>query len=115
MEEVVINGVLYVPKTDEKPKDLRRCIVRTYSDGVHIADVDYDNAPFLNCTLYNCERLYKWGGKALALENLAEYGTNDPSSCRICKPVPEKKVNRAIGFIPISKVAMKSLDKVERE
>lgn len=53
----------------------KRCLVRTYSAGVHIGDVTWinpDNA--MECKLENALRLWKWEGGGLSLSAVALNG-----------------------------------------
>ena len=50
----------------------KRCLVRTYSAGVHIGDVVY--ADGMECRLFNALRLWKWEGGGLSLSAVANNG-----------------------------------------
>ena len=53
----------------------RRCLVRTYSAGVHIGDVDYINPQNgMEVRLKNALRLWKWEGGGLSLSAVANNG-----------------------------------------
>ena len=53
----------------------RRCLVRTYSAGVHIGDVDHVN-PFnsMEIRLKNALRLWSWSGGGLSLSAISAKG-----------------------------------------
>lgn len=53
----------------------RRCLIRTYSAGVHIGDVDWINPEnAMECRLKNSIRLWKWEGGGLSLSAVANNG-----------------------------------------
>jgi hypothetical protein len=53
----------------------RRCIIRTYSAGVHIGDVEYVNpSNSMEVKLKNALRLWKWEGGGLSLSAVANEG-----------------------------------------
>lgn len=53
----------------------KRCLVRTYSAGVHIGDVTWINPEnAMECKLENALRLWKWGGGGLSLSAVALNG-----------------------------------------
>ena len=120
-ETMKINEVEYVrkdsialePSIDEQ--GLTCCIVRTYSAGVFMAYVKYEQEEtFLNLTLKNALRLWKWAG-AFSLSELAVKGTTEPDNCRFAREiVPEMKINRVIEIIPITKEVEKNLLNAKR-
>lgn len=53
----------------------RRCLIRTYSAGVHIGDVDWINpSNSMEIRLKNALRLWKWEGGGLSLSAVALNG-----------------------------------------
>lgn len=53
----------------------KRCLVRTYSAGVHIGDVTWINPEnSMDCKLENSIRLWKWEGGGLSLSAVARNG-----------------------------------------
>jgi hypothetical protein len=50
----------------------RRCLIRTYSAGVHIGDVDFVDG--MEMRLKNALRLWKWEGGGLSLSAVANNG-----------------------------------------
>lgn len=64
-----------VTTTSPHPFVGRRCVVRTYSAGVHIGTVKYINPTNWNeCILVDALRLWKWEGGGLSLSSVAENG-----------------------------------------
>jgi hypothetical protein len=50
----------------------RRCLIRTYSAGVHIGDIE--SIQGMECKLVNAIRLWKWEGGGLSLSAVASNG-----------------------------------------
>lgn len=50
----------------------RRCLIRTYSAGVHIGDIEQVNG--MEVRLTNALRLWKWEGGGLSLSAVANNG-----------------------------------------
>jgi hypothetical protein len=50
----------------------RRCLIRTYSAGVHIGDIE--SIQGMECNLVNAIRLWKWEGGGLSLSAVANNG-----------------------------------------
>ena len=64
-----------INKQENHPMLGKRCLVRTYSAGVHIGDVSWinpDNA--MEIKLTNSLRLWKWSGGGLSLSAVANNG-----------------------------------------
>ena len=61
--------------TNTHPMIGKRCLVRTYSAGVHIGDVTWvNNESGMECKLENSLRLWKWEGGGLSLSAVATNG-----------------------------------------
>jgi len=81
----------------EHPMLGRRCLIRTYSAGVHIGDVDYINPENASeIRLKNALRLWKWEGGGLSLSVVASNGIK---AGRLNK-TGEVFLTNAIEFIP---------------
>ena len=84
------------------PMQGKRCLIRTYSAGVHIGDVDYINPDnSMEVKLKNALRLWKWEGGRLSLSAVANNGI---SGGRLNK-TGEVFLTNAIEFIPTTKAA----------
>ena len=83
----------------------KRCLIRTYSAGVHIGDVVH--ADGMEVKLENALRLWKWEGGGLSLSAVANNGI---IKGRLDKTV-EVFLTNAIEFIPTTKDAEKSFAK----
>ena len=80
----------------------KRCIIRTYSAGVHIGDVVYANE--MEVKLENALRLWKWEGGGLSLSSVANNGIKGG---RLNK-TGEVYLTNAIEFIPTTPEAEKT-------
>lgn len=67
-----IRTMLGGPPSNRHPMIGRRCLVRTYSAGVHIGDVAAANG--MEVHLKNSIRLWKWEGGGLSLSAVANNG-----------------------------------------
>lgn len=83
----------------------KRCLIRTYSAGVHIGDVVH--AEGMEVRLENSLRLWKWEGGGLSLSAVANNGI---VKGRLNK-TGEVFLTNAIEFIPTTKEAEKSFAK----
>lgn len=83
----------------------KRCLIRTYSAGVHIGDVAYVNG--MEVKLENALRLWKWEGGGLSLSAVANNGI---VKGRLNK-TGEVYLTNVIEFIPTTKEAEKTFAK----
>ena len=88
--------------TAKHPMLGKRCLVRTYSAGVHIGDVVYVDG--MEVKLENALRLWKWEGGGLSLSAVA---LNGIKGGRLNK-TGEVFLTNAIELIPITKEADKT-------
>jgi len=67
-------AIFSAPTTQSKPHPMlgRRCLIRTYSAGIHIGDVVYIDG--MEVKLENALRLWKWEGGGLSLSVVASRG-----------------------------------------
>jgi hypothetical protein len=118
INEVEINGIVYVPKGSEKQSEvivdgLKLVMVRTYSAGVFFGYLARRESTLagIEVTLLNARRVYYWAGAA-TLSQLAMEGTSKPEDCKF--PIPVNSIELiAIEIIPITEIAEKSLNKVK--
>lgn len=75
----------------------KRCIIRTYSAGVHFGDIVYANE--MEVKLENAYRLWRWENGGLSLSAVAMNGLK---KARINK-TGEVYLTNAIEMIPVSK------------
>jgi hypothetical protein len=83
----------------------KRCLLRTYSAGVHIGDVIYINPDnSMEVKLENSLRLWKWEGGGLSLSAVANNGIKGGR----LNETGEVYLTNVIEFIPTTKDAEKS-------
>ena len=89
--------------TEKKHEMLgKRCIIRTYSAGVHIGDVVYANG--MEVRLVNALRLWRWSGGGLSLSAIANNGVKEARINR----TGEVYLTNVIEFIPTTEAAEKT-------
>lgn len=80
----------------------RRCLIRTYSAGVHIGTVVWINPEnSMECKLVDGLRLWKWEGGGLSLSVIAEKGVVKARLNREAEIV----LTNAIEYLPTTKEA----------
>lgn len=114
INEIEINGVIYIPKdsvTQIAPKldGMEYCMVRTYSAGVFAGYIESRDGK--EAVLRNARRIWKWAGAA-SLSQLATDGTSSPQNCKFPVPVDKVTLTEVIEIIPITEKAKKSIDGV---
>ena len=95
----------YGPVESRHPMLGRRCLVRTYSAGVHIGDVVSING--CECHLKNALRLWKWTGGGLSLSAVANNGIKGGRLNR----TGEVYLTNVIEFIPTTEKAEDTYEK----
>ena len=92
-------------KKNTNPMLGRRCLVRTYSAGVHIGDVVWINPEnSMECKLENSLRLWKWEGGGLSLSVVASQGIKGGR----LNETGEVMLTNAIEYIPTTSDAEKT-------
>lgn len=92
----------------------QKSIIRTYSSGVHFAEVAEYNPEHGVAKLKDARRLWRWkvlDNKGISLSEVALHGLSDES--RVCSAVPEMTVAEVIEIIPCSEDAIKSIEAKE--
>jgi len=115
IEELVIEGVTYVPKgaiseAAEKRDGMPYVMIRTYSAGVHCGYLKSRDGK--EVVLLDSIRIWKWEGAA-SLSQLAMEGTNAPSNCKFGMPITSIILTEAIEVIDMTETAKQSIQKVE--
>ena len=86
----------------------RRCLIRTYSAGVHIGTVDYVNPDnSAEVKLKDAIRLWKWEGGGLSLSEIASNGIKGGR----LNETGEVFLTNVIEFIPTTESAEKTYAK----
>ena len=83
----------------------RRCLIRTYSAGVHIGDIVYINE--MEVQLKNALRLWNWEGGGLSLSSVAN---NVIKGGRLNK-TGEIYLTNVVEIIPTNKESEKTYEK----
>ena len=115
MEELTINGIIYVRKdTLKNCKPLKvdgyeYKMVRTYSAGVFAGYLKSREGK--EVVLLEARRIWSWAG-ASSLSQLAMSGTSQPDKCKFPEAVSEVILTEAIEILDISLKAKKTIDKV---
>lgn len=114
MEEIVLNGEVYVKKSDvpilaEKRDGMEYCIVRTFSAGVFAGYVEHRKGK--ECLMRDARRIWYWDGAA-SLSQLAVDGTSKPEKCKFPVAVDKVMLTEAIEIIPCTAKAKASIEAV---
>ena len=106
--EVKINGVVYVPKSQPSCglDGMEYKIVRTFSAGVFAGYIESRHNK--NVTIRNARRLWRWAGAA-SLSQLAAEGTKDPGNCKFPTEVDKITVTEAIEILDVTRAAQESI------
>ena len=108
METVILNGVEYVKKANEK--DMEYVMVRTYSAGVHVGYLKSRIGKEVE--LLKARRIFYWDGAA-SLSQLAMEGTSKPSTCKFPCEVDSIVLLEAIEIISVTEKAKNSIGGVK--
>lgn len=111
VKSITIDGIEYVPRFDFQPaetyKNLKYCIVRTYSAGVFAGYVEQRKGK--EGVIRKARRLWKWSGAA-SLSQLAVDGVANPSDCKFPCEVDSIELTGIIEVIPCTKKAQESIN-----
>jgi hypothetical protein len=118
IEEMVIDGVTYVPKGSEvtnkvNTEGLEYCIVRSYGAGVFAGYVETKTAEAngMNARVLNARRLWKWDG-ASSLSQLAMEGVKKPENCKFPCEVSSIDLFNVVEIIPATEISFNSIKSV---
>jgi len=104
--EITVDGILYIPKTEAKPViGEQYCMVRTYSAGVFCGWIDPAKTNNKRNTVRKAKRIHKWE-KSASLSELAMSGTGNPGSCRVPEAVDIVYLEEIIEVIPMTDKAI---------
>jgi hypothetical protein len=87
----------------------KKCIIRTYSAGVHYGILQSKNGDEVE--LNEAIRIWQWYG-ACSLSQLAMEGTKDPDQCKFSVPVKQITLLGVIEIIPCSDKAIANIESV---
>lgn len=109
MNEINIDGIIYIPK-EEKTEGMEYKLIRTYSAGVFAGYVESRNGK--EVVIRDAIRIWYWAG-ANSLSELAALGTCKPNECKFAIPVDKILVTEAIEILDITEKAKKSIEGVK--
>jgi hypothetical protein len=112
MEEITINGVVYVPadkKQAKKKKGMKYVICRTYSAGVFAGYLESKRGK--RVVMRNARRLWYWSGAA-SLSQLAMEGVKNPDKCKFPIAVDRVELMEAIEILDCTEEAQKIINLV---
>jgi hypothetical protein len=113
IDEIVIDGQTYVPKSQNKPSEkldgLEYVIVRTYSAGVFAGYLKKKEGQ--NAIMLNARRLYYWDGAA-TLSQLAMEGVSKPQNCKFPCEVEKVELDQVIEVLQTTEKCQKSINSV---
>ena len=102
MDNILINGIEYVPKGETT----NYYIVRTYSAGVFAGEIVRRDGKEVE--MKNARRLWYWSGAA-SLSQMAIDGVSKPSLCKFPEEIPTVILTEAIEILPCSEKSRKSI------
>lgn len=108
MNEITLNGIVYVPK-EQKTEGLEYKIVRTYSAGVFAGYVESRNGR--EVVMRNARRLWYWDGAA-SLSQLAIDGPQKPEKCKFPEAVDKVELLEAIEILDVTEKSKSAIDEV---
>ena len=88
----------------------KKCIIRTYSAGVHYGTIKPRDGK--EVLLKNAIRIWYWSGAA-SLSQMSVDGVNDPDKCKFSVPGAEILLTEAIEIIPCTEKAIKNIESVK--
>lgn len=107
MNEITVNGVVYVQKDAPKESDYK--IVRTQSAGVFAGYIESRNGQ--EVVMRSARRIWYWEGAA-SLSQLAMSGTSLPKKCKFPESVDRVELLQAIEILDVTETAKKSIESV---
>lgn len=110
MDQLTINGVEYVKKTEVKD-GLSYVLVRTYSAGVHVGYLKSHKGK--EVVLLNSRRIWKWSGAASLSQISVDGVENKDGECKISVVVKKITLTEAIEIIPCEQNAIDSINEVK--
>jgi len=114
MKEIKVDGITYVPKSEQKEKaeafnKMKYAIVRTYSAGVFAGYIEKRNGQ--EVVMRKVRKLWYWDGAA-SLAELAVSGVSKPKTCKFPIEVDKIELLQAIEILDCTKEAQESINSV---
>lgn len=112
MKEIIIDGIVYVPKSSlAKDVDgLTTVLIRSKDSGVHfgLLESQRDTPQGLEVKMRNSRRVHYWEGAA-SLSQMAVDGISKPESSRVAVELETITIQNAIETIPLTEKALENL------
>jgi hypothetical protein len=112
VEEIVVDGKTYVPKSTQAQKrcGLEAVLVRSNGAGVHfgyLESKEYKPGGTV-VVLHATRRVWYWDGAA-SLSQMAEEGVSKPNNCKFSMEVVQNEIANVIEILMLSEKALKNL------
>lgn len=117
MEEVTINGIIYVPKTDNYSVSVdgkKAVLIRSYAAGIHFGFLESEEFTPAGkvVTLLNSRRIWYWDG-ACSISQIAVDGVSKPENCKFSVTVPKNEIINVIEKLELTEKALLNLENVK--
>ena len=110
MSSIIVDGIEYIPKTQEvKKDDMKYVIIRTFSAGVFAGYLESRNGQ--EVVLRNARRLWFWSGAA-SLSQLSVDGVKNPNECKFPCEVDRVFLLQVIEILNVTSQAFESIKNV---
>ena len=107
MDTIQINGIEYVPKSEEPDYDY--VIIRGDRSGIFAGYLKTEDGTTM--TLMKCRRLWYWDGAA-SISQIAVSGVSKPENCKFAVETTGHKIYDVIEMIPATTQARDSIQAV---
>lgn len=118
IKEVDINGVVYVPKSDQQIMGqsidgLKPVLIRSYAAGVHFGYLKSEKFTEAGkvVVLVRTRRVWYWDGAA-SLSQMALEGVSKPDKCKFSVEIAENEIVNVVETLPLTEKAYTNLYKV---
>ena len=116
MNEITIDGTVYVPKTEQtvvNTDGMKAVLIRSYAAGVHFGYLEKEEFTQAGkvVTLIDSRRVWFWDGAA-SLSQMAVDGVSKPENCKFSVTVPRNEIVNVVETLELSEKAFTNLQKV---
>jgi hypothetical protein len=113
MNEIMINGVKYVPENNLSVDGMKPVLIRSFAAGVHFGYLKSEQFTPSGkvVVLSNTRRVWYWSGAA-SLSQMANEGVKNPKDCNFSVIVAENEIVNVLETIPLTEIALKNLYEV---
>jgi len=114
-DEITIDGVVYVPKTQlaSDESGMRAVLIRSYAAGVHFGLLKSEKFTESGkvVVLASTRRVWYWDGAA-SLSQISKDGVANPQKCKFSVILEENEIVNVIETIPLTEKAFYNLKNV---